>query len=994
MPIYNQPLQLVPTEYIPLDYKHEAQFYLSELDQAATNVAKVKSRYEDLLGMDLSNDLSKNDLSSFMKGAEEELKSLSGMDMLVGSTVTQAMDVLKPLTKMDGPYGHILIDNAFTKTWNGQKSLAGESKYKDKGEGYNEAAEKNLDVTMARFKNTTNVNEWKYLLNNMDEYTPYYDTQKEDAELIKNFKPSHIVTNEVDEKGHLIKMTDSSVYQQQLQEYLEANHSEKYRRQKAIEAQAEFGQYQMSSVNAKTKEYNSKPVIDYYSKLFNQNKEAKLTSYKDYKNSLARQSALLPNTTEGLKQKEAMNTKITNISTLISNTEKETFDAKPFMDLGDYKTAEKIAMGLTYDNDILKKAIANSYTNYDADITTDQAWFESAKLDQEDRKLKQDWDKHVDQMNLEYSKLGMKYGETGLLGGGNVGNLVTDTRTDIPEMDNDADRGIYQLKQSQSQIDNILGEQTAKVVDLVFGVNYSNLVSEISSPTKATKYSDNTPWGEIIAKNQDLNNPTFNQYITAAYNKINGTNVSFEDIKRLPFNQVKYTLTRGLNSPADRAMLPKSANIVDFSKIDAIYQQGISLQSSLVSAVNESKQNTILDGKPRTITVPIIVEGRTVNQTTKQIKVDSSKLSNSIISNKELLTEAILNQNGYTKASSGYEGAKKAIQPLVDEFYTNFYKNHSTLSTTAYHEEAMAPSTRSYEDIQKDENLKAQWTAYRNKNLNYIKTAAKEGTQSEKTISKLVSQFPEVFIPKLDQNGLTFKVNEEYVASSMSPAERERLYSTIDDLTKRSGFWTSIVSDNTDLPEEVTEYFNQAMAESPEQFVLHVPGLNTARYYNDNTAQHLYNGGVIKVTPITVSGYESTINSNPLTLKIRNYGASNTSDANPMITGSGFKPDIGATGAFTRENGTVKVVPIPTGEMNSYETNQMLGNATGVMSDLLTKVNSWHTIINSLNTTYTKANNMNDLYVLSYKNNDVSLQSAIEYMYPDIKSKLNQLLSK
>ena len=59
MPTFDSSVNLIPTEYVPIDYRHDAQFALAEAQQATQNIAMVKSRYEDLLGMDLTTDKSK-----------------------------------------------------------------------------------------------------------------------------------------------------------------------------------------------------------------------------------------------------------------------------------------------------------------------------------------------------------------------------------------------------------------------------------------------------------------------------------------------------------------------------------------------------------------------------------------------------------------------------------------------------------------------------------------------------------------------------------------------------------------------------------------------------------------------------------------------------------------------------------------------------------------------------------------------------------------------
>ena len=116
------------------------------------------------------------------------------------------------------------------------------------GENYNEAADDYLDIQKRRFQNTDNVDQWKYILNNTDDYTPYYDTQKELMDLVSKFKPNSIEADQAG-GGRIVTTKDQSVYASTLQDFLEANLSDKYKAQKDLEAKVNFGKQQLLSYN-------------------------------------------------------------------------------------------------------------------------------------------------------------------------------------------------------------------------------------------------------------------------------------------------------------------------------------------------------------------------------------------------------------------------------------------------------------------------------------------------------------------------------------------------------------------------------------------------------------------------------------------------------------------------------------------------------------------------------------------------------------------------
>jgi hypothetical protein len=89
-------------------------------------------------------------------------------------------------------------------------------------------------------------------------YTDFYDADKEKQELIKNFKPNHIKYSKILPGGRMMEVEDQSVYQEQLQAYLEANLSDKAKRELAFRGEYEYkAGYQYEKDDARKQNFAS-----------------------------------------------------------------------------------------------------------------------------------------------------------------------------------------------------------------------------------------------------------------------------------------------------------------------------------------------------------------------------------------------------------------------------------------------------------------------------------------------------------------------------------------------------------------------------------------------------------------------------------------------------------------------------------------------------------------------------------------------------------------
>ena len=243
MPTYSQNLPLIPTEYVPINYSHDAQFYLAEAQQAAENMARVKSRYEDFLGWDLTSTKAKDGLSAFMKNAEENIQKVSGMNMMVYDNAKQALDVFKPLTDVNGQYGYIIGDHAVTKLFNDVDTEIEKSKTENKGANYNPALENINSKLKLLYSTQNNPDDWKTFYYNIEKFKPGVDISKRLLELEKEYS-SLIGEGYTKETklgdGEIYLQQDKSIYGDKFQQYLETHLNEAEKEQLRLNKKSEY----------------------------------------------------------------------------------------------------------------------------------------------------------------------------------------------------------------------------------------------------------------------------------------------------------------------------------------------------------------------------------------------------------------------------------------------------------------------------------------------------------------------------------------------------------------------------------------------------------------------------------------------------------------------------------------------------------------------------------------------------------------------------------
>lgn len=196
--------------------------------------AQVNSAY-NFINRETTNPYNSKVKDQFLKQAKDNLKNLSSMDLSQFQNVDAANSVFSPFYKNREVVG----DQTLTEHWNREIALGNSFKTKDGGKDFNQT---NIDYILQQknwFAQDT-PDTWSEYWGSKRTFTPYYDATKEIQEAMKNFKPSHVKTANIN--GFYINVVDDkSWYNAEVSQYLNAVLSDKAKQQWRIEGAVKYG---------------------------------------------------------------------------------------------------------------------------------------------------------------------------------------------------------------------------------------------------------------------------------------------------------------------------------------------------------------------------------------------------------------------------------------------------------------------------------------------------------------------------------------------------------------------------------------------------------------------------------------------------------------------------------------------------------------------------------------------------------------------------------
>lgn len=240
MPSYLERDQLKSVSPYVTDTDAILRNFQTKLNYWGQGAAQVKSAYERYANLELTRDDNKEGLSEFMKGAKEQVKNAANTDLSVGDNIVNAQEIFKPLL---GPeFRNIMGDNALTKFFNSQYSIANVYKNKDGGKEYSDTNLRDIQQQHADFKNAKDPGSWEEFMGKRREYTPYIDVKGKVQKLMTDFYENDnqiggtSITSIGQNPMYLLKEENKSVKAERLKRYINENLSDKDKNQLAIES--------------------------------------------------------------------------------------------------------------------------------------------------------------------------------------------------------------------------------------------------------------------------------------------------------------------------------------------------------------------------------------------------------------------------------------------------------------------------------------------------------------------------------------------------------------------------------------------------------------------------------------------------------------------------------------------------------------------------------------------------------------------------------------
>jgi hypothetical protein len=201
--------------------------------------SSLQSTYSGLLNMPQLKQDQIDKREKFLKGAYKILGDLSTVDLSLPENVAAAQNVFAPLYEDTDFLGNASI----SKHYIAQESYAQSLVQKDGGKEFSIDNLNYVRKQKNEYINDNSPDAWKKYYNNKRYYESYYDYHKEYRDIMEKFKPSSIVITRMNGM-YFIEETDKGAKEEDIKRYLDANLSEKAKRQMQIEASVRLADIQ------------------------------------------------------------------------------------------------------------------------------------------------------------------------------------------------------------------------------------------------------------------------------------------------------------------------------------------------------------------------------------------------------------------------------------------------------------------------------------------------------------------------------------------------------------------------------------------------------------------------------------------------------------------------------------------------------------------------------------------------------------------------------
>jgi hypothetical protein len=401
---------------IPLDILVKGLTYKQELFDKnkallETNVSLGKS-VADLILNDEAKKYTQDKINSYKNYLNTNLAYAD----LTDDAVMKSAD-----TKLGDVTNDMDIVNWVSKSKNTTKEMNRIDELKKKGDArYDQLHENSFMLDVSALK-TSSMKDGLNL--GTPSYTDFYDADKEKQELIKNFKPNHIKYSKVLPNGRMMDIEDQSVYQEQLQAYLEANLSDKAKRELAFRGEYEYkAGYQYEKDDTRKQNFANN-ISNRYLGIVDGQIKAIDTQIEVMKQ---QQFKLDPKD----KNYDAELSQIKNNIDLYERQKQNHVNDKELFLKDPTKYTKDISQRLYISSYVATAAKGNTRIDKSETLKSDEAYWSGLNYNLSERKFVYDQKKDALNLELEYFKAGIKrdkdgnliqenaFGTTGSAGGG------------------------------------------------------------------------------------------------------------------------------------------------------------------------------------------------------------------------------------------------------------------------------------------------------------------------------------------------------------------------------------------------------------------------------------------------------------------------------------------------------------------------------------------------------------------------------------------------
>lgn len=271
---------------------------------------RVKSVYDNALGLNLVTDENRAVRDQFMQQAEKQLTKLSSMDLSDPSVQRQGIGIFSPLLKDENIIGEDYVVNHLSKELNLGQSF----RTRDDGKGYNPLSIENLQYEKSFLNGPLNKRDgWKSLYQNLSTYTPNYDTAAEMKKITDVVKANELKQAKLDGKDwYITEINQKGISKDKILAAIEEFGSPQLKAQMRVEGRNTYYKHLAS---------NPLGADGYFQGVASNLMGSKIADLRSQKAELEYQNYLIPEDKDNKTKKDAFVSAINTIQKSITDLE-------------------------------------------------------------------------------------------------------------------------------------------------------------------------------------------------------------------------------------------------------------------------------------------------------------------------------------------------------------------------------------------------------------------------------------------------------------------------------------------------------------------------------------------------------------------------------------------------------------------------------------------------------------------------------------------------